>query len=149
MHRFWRRYVASAGGRETPAARCETDSFGDTPELATALGKLVAKGRKTASCSCLWEWEAKGRPPPGVGERTIVVDGRGSPLCIIETTEVEIRAFAEVDERLAYDEGEDDRSLESWRRAHWAYFSRTLPRIGRQPSSDMPLVCERFRVVFV
>ena len=76
------------------------------------------------------------------------LDGRGVPLCIIETTEVEVRSFAKVDPQFAWDESEDDRTLDSWRREHWKFFSRLLSQIGREPSEDMPLVCERFRVVF-
>lgn len=56
--------------------------------------------------------------------------------------------FGEVDAQFAYDEGEGDRTLESWRREHWNYFWRTLPKIGFQPTSEMLLVCERFRVVY-
>jgi uncharacterized protein YhfF len=44
--------------------------------------------------------------------------------------------------------GEDDRLLAAWRDGHWRYFSRVLPKIGREPALDMPLVCERFRVLF-
>ena len=145
---FWNRYLTSAPTRVAPEERYDTDTFGDSPEQATELGGLVLSGQKTASCSSLWEWEAENKQPPRPGDRTIILDGRGRPICIIETIEVELREFDEVDDRLAYDEGEDDRSLESWRRIHWEFFSRVLPRIGRRPSHDMPLVCERFRVVF-
>jgi uncharacterized protein YhfF len=145
---FWSRYVASQRGREVLENRYETDKFGDSPDQATELRSLVLSGRKTATCSSLWEWEAEGRQPPRAGDRTIILDGQELPICIIETTEVQTRKFSEVDEGLAYDEGEDDRSLESWRRIHWEFFSRVLPRIDRQPSLEMPLVCERFRVIF-
>jgi hypothetical protein len=29
-----------------------------------------------------------------------------------------------------------------------AFFSRTLPSMGKEPATDMPLVCEGFRVVY-
>lgn len=32
--------------------------------------------------------------------------------------------------------------------AYWRFFSRMLPNIGMEPAPDMPLVCERFRVVY-
>ena len=83
-----------------------------------------------------------------MGAYTIVLDGEGQPLCIIQTTEVTIRAFDAVDAQFAYDEGEGDRTLEYWRREHWRYFSRVLPNIGKKPTPEMPLVCERFQVVF-
>ena len=124
------------------------EGWGDSLEMADELGALIADGTKTATCSALWEYEAEGEPLPEVGLKTIVRDGNGDPLCIVETTEVEVRPYEEVDAEFAYEEGEGDRSLEYWREAHWRFFSRNLPSIGKEPETDMPLVCERFRVVY-
>ena len=54
-------------------------SFGDTPEMADELLALVLAGKKTATCSALWEYEADGEPLSQVGERTVVLDGRAKP----------------------------------------------------------------------
>jgi uncharacterized protein YhfF len=116
--------------------------------MADELGALIANGTKTATCSALWEYEAEGEPPPETGMKTIVLDGNGDPLCVVETTEVEVRPYDQVDAQFAYEEGEGDRSLGYWREAHWRFFSRTLPGIGRESAVDMPLVCERFRVIY-
>ena len=116
-----------------------TFSFGDSPELADELLELVVKGIKTATSSTEDEPNTS-----TLGERWIVLDGRGEPRCVIETTEVAYRRFNEIDAAFAYDEGEGDRSLACWRSAHWAYFSR----IGRF-REDMMLMCERFRLVEV
>jgi uncharacterized protein YhfF len=146
---LWREFLSTLpAGSELPDLGYEAWSFGDGPEMADRLGGLVLAGRKTATCSALWELEAEGEPVPRPGEMSIVLDGRGEPLCVIETTEVEVRRFDEVDEAFARDEGEGDRSLAYWREAHRGFFSRTLPGIGRRFSEDMPLVCERFRVVY-
>jgi uncharacterized protein YhfF len=77
-----------------------------------------------------------------------LLDGQENPVCIIETTEVSIKPYNQVDAAFAFEEGEGDRSLEYWREAHWRFFSRTLPKIVKEPTQDMPLVCEQFRVVF-
>ena len=114
-------------------------AFGDGPELADELLDLVIKDIKTATCST--EDEPNISTP---GERWIVLDGRGEPACVIETTEVTFRRFPEVDAVFAYEEGEGDRSLAYWRDAHRRYFSHT----GRF-SEDMMLMCERFRLVEV
>ncbi len=124
------------------------ESWGDSPEMADELGDLIARGIKTATCSALWEWEAEGNPIPQQGQITIVLDGRGNPLCIVETTEVTIRHYDEVDAEFAQAEGEGDFSLAYWREAHRNFFSRTLSIIGREFSEDMPLVCERFQVIY-
>ena len=125
-----------------------TESWGDSPQMADELGDLIARGVKTATCSALWEWQAEGKPLPEPGLITIVVDGRGEPLCIIETTEVTIRKYNEVDDEFAQAEGEGDFSLEYWRQAHKNFFSRTLPKVGKEFAEDMPLVCERFNVIY-
>jgi uncharacterized protein YhfF len=124
------------------------EGWGDSPEMADELGDLIAQGTKTGTCSALWEWEAEGNPIPDVGLVTIVLDGKGEPLCIVETTEVFIRKYNEVDADFARAEGEGDLSLEYWREAHKNFFSRTLPKIGKEFSEEMPLVCERFRMIY-
>ena len=124
------------------------EGWGDSPQMADELGALISAGTKTATCSALWEYEAEREPLPQTGLKTIVLDGKGDPLCIVETTGVEVRPYDEVDAQFAYDEGEGDRTLEYWREAHWRFFSRTLPNIGKEPARNMPLVCERFRVVY-
>jgi uncharacterized protein YhfF len=125
-----------------------TESWGDSPEMADELGDLILRDIKTATCSALWEWEAEGKPIPEEGRITIVLNGHGEPLCIIETTEVTVRKYNEVDSDFAQAEGEGDFSLNYWREAHKNYFSRTLPKIGKEFSEDMPLVCERFKVIY-
>jgi len=125
-----------------------TEGWGDSPEMADELGALIAAGTKTATCSALWEWEAEGESPPETGTVTIVVDGRGEPLCIVETVEVAVRNYNGVDADFAREEGEGDLSLEYWREAHRRFFSRSLPKIGMEFSEEMPLVCERFRLIY-
>ena len=112
-------------------------AFGDSPDLADELLELVLNGAKTATCST--EDEPNISKP---GERWIVLDGRGNPRCVIESTEVTYRRYSEVDAVFALDEGEGDRSLAYWRDAHRRYFGR----LGKF-SEDMMLMCERFRLV--
>ena len=116
--------------------------------MADELGALIAAGTKTATCSALWEWEAESETPPETGAVTIVLDGSGQPLCIVETVEVTIRKYNEVDAEFARQEGEGDLSLNYWREAHRTFFSRSLPKIGKEFSEEMPLVCERFRLIY-
>ena len=122
--------------------------FGDNPELADELGQLVLSGIKTGTCSAVWEWEAEGNPIPEVGLISITLNGQGEPICILETTEITLRRFNEVDEEFARSEGEGDLTLRYWRKAHTNFFSRVLPKVGREFSEDMPLVCERFQVIY-
>ena len=119
-------------------ADLDSFSFGDTPALADELLELVLIGKKTATC-----WAAsEGLKDVEVGKRWIVKDSRGRPRAVLETVELTRRRFEEVDEAFAYDEGEGDRSLAFWRRAHTAYFTRQGAF-----SHGMDVYCERFRLV--
>jgi uncharacterized protein YhfF len=124
------------------------EPFGDNPALADELGNLVLSGRKSATCSSVWEYEAEGEPIPQVGTLWLVLDGQDQPMCVVETIAVTIRTFNEVDADFARAEGEDDLSLESWREGHKRFFTRTLALIGKEFSENMPLVCERFHVIY-
>ena len=122
----------------------ETFSFGDTPDLNAELLDLVITGQKTATCGALRDFQDGQEALPVVGRRDIVLGPDGAPAAVIETRQVQIRKFTEVDDAFARDEGEGDRTLESWRRMHRAYFARNG---GFDP--EMQLVCERFVLVEV
>ena len=149
LEAYWRKFLATLPADSPYRGKTYiSDGWGDSPEMADGLGALIAAGTKTATCSSLWEWEAEGEAPPETGTITIVLNGRGEPLGLVETVEVTIRKYNEVDADFARDEGEGDLSLGYWREAHRRFFSRSLPNIGREFSEDMPLVCERFRLIY-
>lgn len=149
IENYWNHFLDSLPGDSLYRTKTYVaEGWGDSPALADELGALIVQGTKTATCSALWEWEHEGNPLPQPGLITIALDGRGEPLCIVETFEVSIRKYNEVDADFAREEGEGDLSLNYWREAHRNYFSRVLPKIGREFSEDMPLVCERFRLIY-
>jgi len=148
IEEIWRAYLSSLPEDRDPPAGYQAWSFGDDPAMADELADLVVRGIKTATASLLWAYEAEAEEgPPQPGEMSVILDGGGLPVCIIETTEVEVKPFNQVEAAFAYDEGEGDRSLAYWRAVHWRFFSRECGSIGRTPSETMPVVCERFRVV--
>jgi uncharacterized protein YhfF len=149
VEQFWQQYRATQPtSHSLPVEPPNAWGFGDSGAMADELGQLVRDGIKTATCSLLWEHETDGEAIPQAGELSIILDGSGHPLCLIQTFEVEIKPYSEVDAQFAYDEGEGDRSLAYWRDAHWRFFSRVCERINCRVSETMPLVCERFRVIF-
>ena len=149
VHDYWQRFLSSReDGADLKSRGYVVDRFGDSPEMASELASLIVAGVKTATCSSVWEWDHTANPMPREGLLTVVVDGAGTPRCIIETVRVETATFEAVDGEFASAEGEGDRSLGYWRRVHWDYFSRVLPKLGHQPSPRMPVVCEHFRVLY-
>jgi uncharacterized protein YhfF len=150
LNQFWQSYLQSLPTkhphRSLPLP--EAWGFADGGALADELGQLVYDGIKTATCSMLWDYEVENEDVPTVGSLSIILDGQESPWLIIETTEITIRPFNEVDPIFASEEGEGDRSLAYWREAHWRFFGRTWRDSNRPIREDMPLVCERFQVLF-
>jgi uncharacterized protein YhfF len=148
--RFWQAYLAKLPPQHVHHAlfRPPVWAFGDSPSMADELVELALAGTKTATCSLLWEYQAEGEQPPQAGAISIVTDGRGEPQCVLETVEVIVQPYEQVPADFAWDEGEGDRSLAYWREAHWRFIGRTCRKLGRDPAMDMPLVCERFRVVW-
>jgi uncharacterized protein YhfF len=145
---FWQAYLDTLSDQSLAPAAYGTWSFGDSPEMADELAELVARGTKTATASLLWEYQSEGESLPQAGDISMVLDGRERPVCLIQTVQVDVKPFDQVDAAFAFDEGEGDRSLDYWRDGHWHFFSRACQRIGRTPSQSMPVVCERFRLIY-
>ncbi|WP_254075412.1 ASCH domain-containing protein [Paenibacillus tritici] len=143
--KYWETYLV-----QHPEAADKFDSawaFGDNPRLADELLDLVLRGIKTGTAQNYDLLEAQGLPLPFAGGLSILLDSTGQPRGIIETTKVEIVPFAEVTAEFAYSEGEDDRSLESWRHEHEVFFTRELQREGKSFDPNMRVICETFRLV--
>jgi uncharacterized protein YhfF len=122
--------------------------FGDTPELAHELVELVLRGPKRGTAGLAWVMDALPHAAPVAGGFSVVTEFDGTPRAVIRTTSVERKRFGDVDAQFAWDEGEDDRSLESWRAGHQRYFGRECERLGRVMSDDVPVVLERFELVY-
>ncbi len=110
--------------------------------------ELVLKGEKRATAGLLWGYEEEDEPLPEIGQLTVITNWAKMPQCIIETTSVEIRPFDEVDAEFAFEEGEGDKSLEFWRKVHWKFFSHECQELGKDPHEKMPVILERFKIVF-
>jgi uncharacterized protein YhfF len=144
---FWRT-ACRAVPDLPPSADYQVWHFGDSEDLARELAELVLHGPKRATAGLLWDAEKDPNMMPELGGYSLVTDYSGAPLLIIRTTSVDIRPYDKVDADFAATEGEGDGSLDFWRRAHWAYFSRRCELLGRKPGLDMPVIMERFALVY-
>lgn len=120
-------------------------AFGDAaapadPALADELLALVLAGTKTATC-----WDARdGLKGSAVGDCWVVLDGARTPRAVLRTVALEQCRFDEVSAEFAWLEGEDDRSLDTWRAGHRAFFEG-----DGHFAPDMLLWCERFELMAV
>jgi uncharacterized protein YhfF len=135
-------------GIHLPKGNVGIDGFGDSEPLSESLINLILAGVKRGTCSLVWSWEFDGEAIPQVGDIEIVLDWHGEPSFVRRATEVEIVPFDGVTADFAASEGEGDRSLSYWQAEHWRFFTDECKRIGRAVDKSMPLVCERFEVLF-
>ncbi|WP_019912784.1 ASCH domain-containing protein [Paenibacillus sp. HW567] len=142
---YWNDYL-----KDHPEAADYYDSawaFGDNPRLADELLALVLDGTKTGTAMNYELNEVLGVPLPFIGGHSILLDSNGEPRGIVKTTKFEIVSFAEVTAEFAYSEGEDDRTLESWRYEHEVYFTRELKAYNKEFDPGMRVICENFKLV--
>ena len=83
-----------------------------------------------------------------VGGHSIVTDFDGNPQCVIETKEVRHLRFSEVDAEFAFAEGEGDRTLDYWRKAHANFFTECCDELNIEFNESMLICRKRFRKVF-
>ena len=130
-------------------ATADSYYFCSDEESANNLASLVVLGEKRATASLLWSYEADNEPLPEVGQLSVITNWDGEPQCIVEVTDVEIKPYNEVTAEFAFIEGEGDKSLEYWRRVHWEFFSTECEEIGKEPTEDMLVILEQFKVIWI
>jgi uncharacterized protein YhfF len=145
---MWAEYAHAAPRVVRVAEEHTVERFGDSQALADELLALVLAGVKRATAELVDEFLARGDAVPRIGSHWIACDGRGVPRAILRTVELRIGDFASVDAAFAHDEGEDDRSLEAWRREHRRYWARGAAARGSTWSEADEIVFERFAVVW-
>ena len=149
IERFWQSFLTTLPNQEErERAKYQAWGFANTPDLADRLGDLVKRGVKTATAALEWMFDEGKEPRPALAEYSIILGAQGQPLCIIQTTELRVVPFCEVDAEHPFLEGEGDRSLAYWTEVHWSYFKAECDLLGREPHAQMPIVCERFRLVY-
>ena len=144
---FWSAFLA-ANPDVPPDTPFQVWYFGNSSEMAKELAELVAAGTKSATASLV---ETNIRQPENAPIEygySVVTDFEGRPKCVIRTIEIRHRPFLEVDAEFAYDEGEEDKTLESWRQIHRDYYSKEAAQFGFVFDENATVCCERFELLF-
>ena len=125
-----------------------TDYFCADEYNANVCADLILRGEKQASCSLECWYSEQGEKMPEVGHLLVVTNWDGDPICIIEITSVSKCKYNEVTAEFVALEGEGDKTLAWWRKAHWDFFSKECEELNISPSEDMLLVLEQFKTVY-
>ncbi len=145
---MWDAYARAHPEAVAACPEYTVERFGDSAALADELLAAVLSGTKRATSELVAAYRADGDDLPRIGSHWIACDGSGAPRIVIRSTALRIGPFASADAAFAFAEGEDDRTLESWRREHRRYWTRTAAARGAEWSEDDEIVFERFVVVW-
>lgn len=122
--------------------------FCDNKKDADELVELAKIGTKRATASLFLLYELEGEKVPEAGDISILTDWDGYAQCVIKNEKVSILPFRNITEEHAAREGEGDKTLEYWRRAHRGIFEMDAESAGMVFNEDMLVVFEEFEVVF-
>lgn len=143
---LWRAYRDAVPGDELEHPSVEW--FGDSAELADELLSLVLLGQKTATATLVSEFDAENQSLPRIGGHWIACDGSGTPTVILRSTWLRLGPIDSVDDSFAWDEGEGDRTRDTWLVDHTRYWKRVTSARGIPWSDTLEVVFERFEVVW-
>lgn len=120
--------------------------------LRDQLVAAVLDGSKTSTTALLIGYEIDQEELPVAGLQEVVIDSAGTPVAVIELTEVRQARLAEVDVQHAIDEGEGFTTVAQWRAGHEEFWhSRDLRDEMNDPhftvNDDTVLVLQRFKVI--
>lgn len=143
---FWKQFCL-ANPEINPEMPYDFWCFGNTSEMAKRLGELVLKGDKRATTTLL-EGAKKEGYEPSIGDYTVITDFEENPMCIIQTIEINVLPFDEVDEEYAFVEGEGDKSLDYWREGHRRFFTIDAAENGLEFNEKSLVICQKFKLLF-
>jgi uncharacterized protein YhfF len=123
-------------------------AFGSGPAHADELLAFVTRGTKRATAGARSELEGLEDPWPAPGQLWGLLDGAGEPRYVAETVDVVTGRLGEVTPAFAWDEGEDDGTLETWLDGHRSW-AADLAADAPDPEPDhLEVLFERFRIVW-
>lgn len=123
--------------------------FCDNKVDANDCADLVVKEIKQATATSLWWFEKNKEKLPQIGDLYIITDWDGKAKAIIKTTKLEKVPYNEITADFALTEGEGNKSIEYWKKVHWAYYSREMKPFNETPTNNMIIICEYFKTIWI
>tara|TARA_R110002051_G_scaffold180913_3_gene250366 strand:+ start:20184 stop:20645 length:462 start_codon:yes stop_codon:yes gene_type:complete len=125
----------------------KTMYFGDNEQDANENAKLILNGTKKAISCSLLGLQNRNEPLPKIGDYIVVTDWSGEAQCIISTKAVSLKPYFSIDATYAQLEGNGDKTLNSWKKYYWDFFTKELQKFNRHPRESMIVICQTFEKV--
>lgn len=117
------------------------------PKFAKIIMDLILTEKKRGLFGLKDLQDRQPEQVPVMGGVMVLVDYDGIPQGAVQTVKITPVAYKDInDEHLAV-EGPDARKLEVWQKIHWPYWTQMLEPYGIEPSEDMIVVVEEFKLI--
>ena len=128
--------------------RFQVRSFGGSAAMADTLISLIASGAKTGTFALEAEFADAPQRRPLNGGLVVVTRFDGAPVLLYRLTEVTTVPYRDIGPQHVAVEGPNARDVAVWRNIHWPYWGDWLRARGLEPAQDMPVVFQRFELLF-
>jgi len=146
VYEMWDKFVQS--NPEIKSNDFKSWYFCDTEKCANDLADLVLRGIKRATASLNYWYKSGKEIIPKAGELNVITNWDGIAQCITITRSVTILKFKDVSSEMASTEGEGDKSLDYWRKAHIHFFTNELIKEKLEFDEEMEIVFEEFEMIY-
>lgn len=145
--KYWQDYLSTLAEEERPVQPRVVAFHAGNREITDGLLDLYLAGKKTAGSSIVEDFISAGDPLPEVGNYWIFLDSKDQPRLILRTEKITVHKFYDVPAEVAVAEGEDDLSIESWRRVHENLYGPFLKGWGVNSLAEATVITEFFKIV--
>ena len=142
---YWNQAIAS---NPELAVDHQIRSIGIDEETTVLIIDFIKEGEKVGTFSLPWLMESENIPASHTGQPIILLSYDGKPEIVVQITDIEETKFGEIDYEVTKIDGPPVRDPEVWIPLHREYWNNILKPYGRSCTDDMPVIVERFKLVY-
>ena len=142
---YWNQAIAS---KPELAVDHQIRSIGIDEETTVLIIDFIKEGEKVGTFSLPWLMESENIPASHTGQPIILLSYDGKPEIVVQITDIEETTFGEIDYEVTKIDGPPVRDPEVWIPLHREYWNNILKPYGRSCTDDMPVIVERFKLVY-
>jgi len=123
-------------------------SLGIDEETTGLIINFIKAGEKVGTFSLPWVMTAENLPMSYKGLPIILLSFNGKPELVVQLTKVFETSFGEIDSGVTCIDGPPVRDPDVWIPLHQDYWNGMLAEYGKACSDDMPVLVEKFKLVY-
>ena len=144
---FWRAVVIARPDLKLPASY-EVRWLGIDAATTETIFEFIQAGTKVGTFRLPWQLEAKGQARAKVGDPIVLIAWDGTPRMAVRLTATEEITFGGITAAHTGIDGPPVQDPKVWIPLHRDVWNKALEPIGRAVTDSMPLIVERFELIY-